>query len=237
MLTARGEDGLRESLALCEGGQGRVFAADLTSREEIGALAEFVREECGTVDVLINNAAVALYAPSFEAKPEDVEYLVRLNLLAPIELTRRVLPLMPAGGSVVNVSSIAGKVPLPWLTTYSSTKFGLCAFSDGLRMELEGTDIHVMTVCPGFMETDFRTNAIVGEIPSDVAGNKKFMIPVAECAETILRGIERRKRTIITPGIGRALLAAVTLFPGTVFARMGKMANPAQLLLGARRGS
>ena len=72
-----------------------------------------------------------------------VRSMFALNFLAPVELVRQLVPLIPRGGAVVNISSIAGKVPLPWLTLYSSSKFALNAFSDGLRMELTPAGIHV----------------------------------------------------------------------------------------------
>ncbi len=124
---------------------------------------------------------------------------------------------------MINISSIAGKVPLPWLTLYSASKYALNAYSDGLRVELGQAGIHVLCVCPGYVDTPFRENVLQGEIPEPVARQKLFMITAEQCAEATLDGLRRRKRTIVTPRIGWVLVVLARLLPGFLFARMAKM--------------
>ena len=229
ILTARSREGLEATARRIAPAESTVIAADLTDPASLHTLTEEVRERFPTLDVLINNAGVGLYAPSFLADSEKVRSMFTLNLLAPVELTRRLVPLIPRGGAIINISSIAGKVPLPWLTLYSSSKFALNAFSDGLRMELTPAGIQVLCVCPGYVDTAFRRNVLVGEIPEKVAGQKRFMITAEQCAEATLEGLKRGKRTVVTPRIGWALTAVTRLLPGVVFGRLGRMNTPLPL--------
>ncbi len=226
ILTARSKDALERVAAEIRPAEVVVIPADLRDSEAIARLCEEARRRFPTIDILVNNAGVGLYAASFEASPQQVRQLFDLNFLAPVELTRHLLPAMPSGGVVVNVSSIAGKVPLPWLSLYSASKYALNAFSDGLRMELEGTGVRVLCVCPGYVDTPFRENVLHGRIPEKVERQRRFLITPEQCAQAILAGLRSGKRTVVTPRIGWVLIAAVRLLPGLVFSRMAKMRSP-----------
>src|ERR1019366_4580300 len=104
------------------------------------------------------NAGVGLYAPAGEATLRQTRAMFELNFFTVLALSQLVIPAMrkQRAGTIVNVSSIAGKVPLPWFTLYSASKYALCALTDGMRMELRGDGIHTITVCPGYVRTDFQ---------------------------------------------------------------------------------
>src|SRR5690606_19959805 len=119
VLTSRSEAGLEATAAQAKTPNATLLAADLADSPQIARLAAQIEERFERVDILINNAGVGLYAPSFRSEPEQVRRLFEVNFLAPLELTRRVLPRIPRGGAIVNVSSIGGKIPLPWQTAYS----------------------------------------------------------------------------------------------------------------------
>jgi short-subunit dehydrogenase len=203
-----------------------VIPADLCDRASLEKLASEALERFKTIDILVNCAGVGMYTPSFEADPDMLRQLFELNFFAPVDLTARLLPAMPRGGAVVNISSIGGKVPLPWLSLYSASKYALNGYSDGLRMELDGRGIQVLCVCPGFVETAFRDNVLVGKIPPAVNRQRRFMITAEQCAAEIVDGLKKRKRTIVTPRIGWALVALARLFPGVVYPRMARMRAP-----------
>ena len=223
ILTARSSDRLEAVAREVHPAQAMVIPADLEDPSSISALCDQTSRRVSAIDILINNAGVGLYAPSFEAPPELVRRLFALNLLAPVELVRRLRPLIPRGGAIVNISSIAGKVPLPWLPLYSSSKCALNAFSDALRMELGAAGIHVLSVCPGYVDTPFRDNALQGAIPEKVAGQRRFMITAEQCAQAILEGLRQDQRTVVTPRIGWVLVALARLFPGALYRRLAKM--------------
>jgi short-subunit dehydrogenase len=142
-------------------------------------------------------------------------------------MIQEVVPHMRArrSGMVVNVSSIGGKVTLPWLTLYSTTKFAVDSLTEGLRMELMRDNVHAMLVCPGYVRTAFQQNALGGEPPSDVQRARRMAITPQQCAIDIRRGVERDARTVLSPASGWFLVALSRLFPGQTERRMGAMVD------------
>jgi hypothetical protein len=139
------------------GGRAIAVQADVGDPRAATALLERVVSELGGVDVLVNNAGVNHRGAVETMSAEQLAQIVGVNLLAPILLTRAVLPLLRrrGGGTVVNVASLAGKVPLPHEATYSATKFGLRAFSLAASDELAGSGIRISLVSPGPVDTGF----------------------------------------------------------------------------------
>ncbi len=127
-------------------------------------------------------------------------------------------------GTIVNVSSIAGQVALPWMSIYSSTKSALGAMTSALRIELRPDGISMMSVFPGYVQTPFHDHAI-GTPPPRIAGAKPLAISPARCAEAIARGVERDARTVVTPGIGWALLWLERLLPSVVDSRLSSLSK------------
>jgi len=224
-LTARSEEGLRKQAppgAL-------VTAGDLTSDSTRRRIVDGTLERFGAIDILINNAGAGLYLPAWSAPFEEARWLMELNFFAVLALTQLVTPHMRLrrSGMIVNVSSVAGKVPLPWMTLYSASKYALGALTEGLRMELRRDGIQAMTVCPGYVKTAFQENAHGGKAPEAVARTRRFAITAEECAEAIRRGVERDARTVVTPRSAWLLILAMRLAPGLVEAQMAAMNQPA----------
>jgi short-subunit dehydrogenase len=197
-------------------------AHEWTSEEAREALVARTVERFGGIDILVNNAGMGLYAPACEAPMADTRRMFELNLFAPLALAQLVTPHMRErkGGTIVNISSIAGKVTLPWLTLYSVSKFALGALTDGLRAELKPDGIRVMAVCPGYVKTEFQAHALGAHPPEPIAKGKRFAITADECAEAVARGVEREARTVVVPRIGWLLVALSRLFPATVESRL-----------------
>ncbi len=223
VLTARSADKLQKIAARLALPEQAVIPADLAEPADPARLAEQTIRRFGRVDVLLNNAGVGLYTPSLETPPDHVRRLFEVNLFAPIELCRLLLPVMPAGSTVVNVSSIGGKVPLPWQTIYGASKFALNAYSDALRMELHGTGVRVLSVCPGYVDTGFSSHALEGTLAAKIAAGRPFRITPERCAEAIFEGVRKGKRTVVTPRIAWLLVVASRLAPRLVYARMARM--------------
>jgi len=213
-LVARSADKLAEV-----GGPDTVrTAGDLTDPEVRRRAVEATIKRFGAIDILINNAGVGLYAPAWRAPDAEVRQMTELNLFAALGMIQLAVPGMRerGGGMIVNVSSIAGLVALPWFTLYSASKFALVALTAGLRMELKRDRIHCMAVCPGYVRTGFQRNALAGSPPEGLYKQRRFIITAAQCAEAIARGIERESRTVVTPRFGWLLLAASRWFPSLV---------------------
>jgi short-subunit dehydrogenase len=197
-------------------------AGDITRDEVRRNVVARTMERFGRVDILINNAGMGLYSAASNAPMDDARALFELNLFAPLALAQLVVVGMREHrlGTIVNISSIAGKVTLPWFTLYSVSKFALGSLTDGLRMELKPHGIHAMTVWPGYVKTDFQAHALGTRPPEAVRKGKQFAITAVECAEAIARGVERDAHNVVVPRIGWILVALNRLLPRVVESRL-----------------
>lgn len=132
-----------------------VYAADVSDTEGVRlAVADFVAR-AGGADLVIADAGVGSNAPLLSGDSASVARLMSVNVIG---VTNTIVPFVPVmlrqgSGTLVAVSSMAGHRGLPWSTAYSASKAAVIAFMDGLRMQLAGTGVHAMTLCPGFVRT------------------------------------------------------------------------------------
>jgi short-subunit dehydrogenase len=219
-LTARNEEGLRKA-----GPNALITPGDLTREETRRAAVERTLERFGAIDVLINNAGIGSYLPSWSAPLEEARRLMELNYFALLGMIQQVAPHMRErrSGVIVNVSSIGGKIPLPWSPLYSASKYAVNGLTECLRVELRRDGIRTMLVCPGYVKTGFQNNTLFGQAPPGVIRARRFAISAADCAVAIRRGLEREARTVLTPRAGWMLVAAARLFPSLVEARMAEL--------------
>ncbi|MEP6715982.1 MAG: SDR family NAD(P)-dependent oxidoreductase [Terriglobia bacterium] len=216
-LTARNEARLRTAA----GPGDLIVPGDLTLEAIRTEIVEKTVSRFGRIDVLINNAGRGSYFAVSESPLDDARALFELNVFAPLHLTQLATPfLREAGGTIVNISSIGGQITLPWLPLYSASKFALTSLTSSQRMELARYGVNVMAVFPGYVSTDFQSHAAGGEPPGRVAGGKRFAITADVCAAAILRGIEMRKRVVVTPRVGWLLVWLNRLMPGYLESRM-----------------
>ena len=140
---------------------GDAYVADLCDTEQLRALVTRVEADGGPVDVLVNNAGVETAGSITSQSADDIEQLVRLNLLAPAELCRQVLPGMVARGSghLVLISSMAAVETLPGLGVYGASKAGLTRLAAGMRADLNGLDVGVTDVQFGPIRGDMLARA------------------------------------------------------------------------------
>jgi short-subunit dehydrogenase len=224
-LTARSEEGLRRA----GGGKALIVPGDLTSDEARRQIVSRTLEQYGAIDILINNAGLGHYLPSWSDSMDETRRMMELNFFALLGMVQLVAPHMRArkSGTIVNVGSIAGKMTLPWMTVYSASKYAVGSLTEGLRMELQRDHVHAMLVCPGYVKTRFQKNVLAGGPPADIERSRRFAITAERCAHDIRRGVERDARTVVTPGIGWVLVGLYRLLPGVVQGRMARMAEPA----------
>ena len=157
VLIARREGPLTQALAtLAHPEKGLVVQADVSDHAALEALVQTTVDRFGRIDGLVNNAGAHFRGDVASQPAEKLATMVDVNLRAPIVLSRLVLPyLQVQGGFVVNVASLAGRVPLDGAATYSGTKFGLRAFSLAMGEELRGTGVTTSIVSPGPIDTGF----------------------------------------------------------------------------------
>jgi short-subunit dehydrogenase len=181
-------------------------------------LVERTLQRFGRIDILINNAGMGVYWPVSQTPSGETRAMFDLNLFAPLALLQAALPPMRAQkqGLIVNVGSIAGDVTLPWMPLYSASKAALHALTEGLRMELAGSGVRTMLVCPGYILTDFHSHSRGLAPPPKVVAAKRFAITREQCARDILRGVERDARIVTTPRSGWIFEALYRLLPQAV---------------------
>ncbi|HRO61943.1 MAG TPA: SDR family NAD(P)-dependent oxidoreductase, partial [Burkholderiaceae bacterium] len=136
-------------------------AADLVCAADVAALAEAAR--AWNVDVLVNNAGRPSFGCFVDLEPAHIEAVLRTNLLAPILLTRALLPWLSSRprASVIQMGSVLGRLALPGYSVYSAGKFGLRGFSEALRRELAGTAVRVQYLGPRSTRTRFNDAAVL----------------------------------------------------------------------------
>jgi short-subunit dehydrogenase len=151
-LVARTEKTLRD--AAQEVG-GEAFVCDMNDLPSVSTLPARVVERMGALDIVVNNAGLHHRGPLLSIEPLTLVNMITVNLAAPIVLCRAAVPLLRNPGSIVNVASLAGMVPMPFQVTYGASKAGLRAFSRALCDELAGSGVTVSVVSPGPVDTGF----------------------------------------------------------------------------------
>jgi short-subunit dehydrogenase len=228
-LVARSVDKLEALAQEIGAGKAAAFPLDVTDRTAIARLPALVKDRWQRLDLLVNNAGVNHRGAVLQKSADELAAILETNLVAPVLLTHAALRLLSADGVVVNVASLAGKVPVPHEATYSASKSGLRAFARALDAELalDGRRIRVATVCPGPVDTGF-----FGEDLSLVP-DLVFSQPMST-SEDVMRAviavIESGAQERSVPGSSGTLATLGYLSPGI----MGRM-RPLLEKLGARR--
>lgn len=159
-VAARREDRLQRLVAEL-GGEGHAYAVcDVSNLEDVRELAATVGERNGFIDVLVNNAGIPTSGPLIRASSEEMEKVIRTNLLGTIWCTKELLPLLESAPRttrtpvVVNVASMGGRIPLPRSPDYIASKFGTVGFTESAWHELNAVGIKSMMVLPGLANTE-----------------------------------------------------------------------------------
>jgi NAD(P)-dependent dehydrogenase (short-subunit alcohol dehydrogenase family) len=179
---------------------------DVADRAAVRALPGAVLELHGRVDLVLNNAGVALGGTFEQVGEDDFDWLMEINFHGVVRMTRAFLPLLRASDDarLVNVSSIYGIISPPGQSAYSASKFAVRGFSNALRHELEGSSVAVSVVHPGGVATSIAKNARVpGGAPAHeiergrAIAQRLLRMPPEQAGEMIVRGIERRQARIL----------------------------------------
>jgi short-subunit dehydrogenase len=198
-----------------QGVRAEALVADLARGPEVEALVDRVAAG-GAIDILVNNAGVE-YAGAFTRNtPEELEQITRVNLLAPMLLTRLLLPgmLERGRGHVVNIASMAGKGAFPYLGSYCATKHGLVGFTHSLRAEYGGEPVGFSAICPGIISGVGMYGRVESEVP-DVPW-MLGKLPPERVGEAVVRAIRRNLPEVIVnrrPG-ARPLALLNAVAPG-----------------------
>jgi len=160
---------------------------DISKDEDIVAAVRAITERSGGVDVLVNNAGFGLYGPVEEIPLDEARYQFEVNVFGPARLTQLLLPAMRArgAGTIVNITSMGGKIYTVLGAWYHATKHALEGWSDSLRLELEPFGIRVVVIEPGLIETGFGDAASRGILERSGTG------PYGKLAQGVAASIDR----------------------------------------------
>jgi len=179
---------------------------DVASREAVAELPAQVLGAHGRVDLLFNNAGVALVGNFEQVSEADFDWLMEINFHGVVRMTRAFLPVLKAGDDsrIVNLSSVFGLISPPGQCAYSASKFAVRGFSNALRHELAGSRVGVSVVHPGGVATAIAQNArFPRDLPAEQMrlrlelADKLLRMPPQKAGETIVRGVEKRRSRIL----------------------------------------
>jgi NAD(P)-dependent dehydrogenase (short-subunit alcohol dehydrogenase family) len=159
------------------------LACDVTSDESVKTAVGEVLTKAGGIDLLVNNAGVGLLAGAEESSLEQAKSLFDVNLFGVIRMTKAVLPIMRRHGSgrIVNISSVMGLIPAPFMALYAASKHALEGYSESLDHEIRGSGVRVVLVEPAYTRTSFEGNVYQADQQLEIYR------PVRSNAEAVFR--------------------------------------------------
>ena len=201
---------------------------DLTESDTAEKIAILLNKRGIVPDILINNAGFGMYGPFDRIGAETEESMIQLNITSLTTLTKIIYRQMRSRGKgkILNVSSIAGFMPGPWMAVYHATKAYVLSFSEALAAEAKGSGVTVTALCPGPTETNFENRASSG------AGIKVFQrfgkLPTAkQVAEYGWKSMMKGKKVAVHGGISRLLIFFIRFLPRKTVAYLaGRMQAP-----------
>jgi short-subunit dehydrogenase len=203
------------------------LSCDVRNSEEIDRVIALTLHHFQRIDVWINNAGHGLIDSVAQMKMPACRDLFETNLFGAIAAMQAIITVMrqQGGGTIINISSVAGHIPIPFNAAYSGSKFALNAIGKAAGVELKKEGIHLLTVCPGYVQTAFGENAVRGTETKRVRPNSVRGITAERVARATLRGYLKRKREVIVPWQMHLFVKLYQLFPGVVERAMGEMAG------------
>lgn len=204
VLVARSEEKLQQLANKLESQyqiQTDVIVQDLTATAAKKDLFEAVSQKGLTIDLLVNNAGFGDYGAFAKRPLEKQVNMIQLNITALVELTHLFLPGMQErqSGGIINVSSIGGFQPIPYMSVYAATKAFVLSFSEALWAENRDSGVKILALCPGPTESEFFQRA---EFPdsSKAASNQQF-ISAEEVVKDALKALEKNRSNVVTGGL------------------------------------
>lgn len=218
VLAARNLENLQETMhdLVVNKTNVHLVQTDVSDEQQCKHLIEEAIRVYGQVDVLINNAGISMRAVFDTVELSVLHTLMNINFWGTVYCTKYALPhLIKSGGSLIGISSIAGKKGLPGRSGYCASKFAMEGFLETIRIENIRKKLHVMVACPGFTNTEIRKHALTKdgsmqvESPRDEAG----MMTPEEVSDIIFHAYKTKKRSVIMTTTGKLTLLLNKFFP------------------------
>ncbi|RDU34970.1 oxidoreductase [Neobacillus piezotolerans] len=200
-----------------------IHKLDVSDTDQVEAAFARIYEEMGDIDILVNNAGFGIFRLAYEADIDEIKSMFDVNVIGLMACTSAVLPKMRArrSGHIINIASQAGKIATPKSSVYSATKHAVLGYTNSLRMEMSDFNVHVTSVNPGPIETNFFT--IADESGSYVKNVKRWMLKPEYVAKKVVGSMVKPVREINLPGWMNAGSVFYALFP-RLFELLGKKA-------------
>ena len=198
---------------------------DVRNREDLDRLLSLTLHNFGRVDIWVNNAGYGLADSIADMDMAACRSMFDTNLYGAIEGMQVVTPVFvhQGYGTIINISSVAGHIPVPYKGAYSATKFALNAIGKAARVELHGTGVNVLTVCPGYIETNFGKNLVRGKDRRTLSSSLRGRPTPDIVAQAALDGYLKGKREVIVPKRDGWVVKAYQVWPGAIERAMRKM--------------
>jgi short-subunit dehydrogenase len=203
------------------------LSCDVRNREEIDRVVSLTLHHYQRIDVWVNNAGHGLMDSVADVDLAASRETFDTNFFGAVACMQAALPVMKRQGvgTVINISSVAGHIPLPFHSVYSATKFAMNALGKAAGVELKSAGINVLTVCPGYVRTDFSANAIKGSEAKTVRPSAVRGISAERVARAVLRGYLKQKREVVVPWTMHPAIKIYQLLPALVERTMTKMSR------------
>jgi Short-chain dehydrogenases of various substrate specificities len=204
-------------------------ACDVTMRAEIERMLQETLSRLKRVDVWVNNAGFGLMDAVASMDMRECRRMFDTNLFGVLDAMQVVAPVMKQQGSgcIINVASTAGHIAVPYMAAYCASKHALRAIGNAARLELRGTGVNVLTVCPGYISTDFSVNAVKGKERLRLGAAAKRGITADRVARATIRAYAGKKREISVPWRDHIVIKLYETFPSLVDYAMVRMLAPA----------
>lgn len=170
------------------------YKCDVSDSEDVINLVNKIIDQFGKIDVLINNAGIAVYKNIMETTLDDWSNTININLSGCFLFCKAVLPFMIKNnsGTIINISSGAGKMGFPKLAAYCASKFGIMGLSESIAKEVTSTDIRVMVIAPGEIDTDMLADIVNSGFK--LVTKKEHLYSGDDVARKILQMIEQKEK-------------------------------------------
>src|ERR1700691_1133448 len=203
------------------------MACDVRHREEIDRAIGLTMHHFQRIDVWVNNAGHGLLDSVAQMEMAAFREMFETNFFGAVAAMQAVIPVMrqQGGGTIINISSVAGHISIPFHAAYSATKFALNAMGKAAGGELKKDGIHVLTVCPGYVRTNFSKNVVLGNERKKVRPDSVRGITAERVARATLQGYLKKKREAIVRWTMFFPQRLYQLFPGWVELTMARMAK------------
>jgi short-subunit dehydrogenase len=209
------------------------MACDVSKRSDLERLLQQTLSRYKRVDVWVNNAGFGLMDSVASMDMAECRRMFDTNLFGVLDAMQLVTPVMKqqGSGSMINIASTAGHIAVPYMAGYCASKHALRAVGNAARLELRGTGVNVLTVCPGYISTDFSVNAVKGKEQLRLGAAGKRRITADRVARATLSAYVAKKREISVPWRDHIVIKLYENLPSLVDNAMVRMLAPADKVM------